>query len=129
MLCINGELLERETVSAHQNARFLLDSMFKFSEQFNKLGLSDEQIGLFCGELFYLILISCVLYTIPFAFFIMILYLFLAMVVLAPDRPGLRNVELVQRLQSHCRSALHSLVPAYMIQELDRKIPDLRTLK
>jgi len=99
MLCINGELLERETVSAHQNARFLLDSMFKFSEQFNKLGLSDEQIGLFC-----------------------------AMVVLAPDRPGLRNVELVQRLQSHSRSALHSLVPAYMIQELDRKIPDLRTL-
>jgi nuclear receptor subfamily 1 group D protein 3 len=99
MLCINGELLERETVSAHQNARFLLDSMFKFAEQFNKLGLSDEQIGLFC-----------------------------AMVVLAPDRPGLRNVELVQRLQSHCRSSLHSLVPAYMIQELDRKIPDLRTL-
>jgi nuclear receptor subfamily 1 group D protein 3 len=99
MLCINGELLERETVSAHQNARFLLDSMFKFSEQFNKLGLSDDQIGLFC-----------------------------AMVVLAPDRPGLRNVELVQRLQSHSRSALHSLVPAYMIQELDRKIPDLRTL-
>jgi hypothetical protein len=49
MLCINGELLERETVSAHQNARFLLDSMFKFSEQFNKLGLSDEQIGLFCA--------------------------------------------------------------------------------
>lgn len=44
------------------------------------------------------------------------------------NRPGLRNVELVQRLQSHCRSALHSLVPAYMIQELDRKIPDLRTL-
>lgn len=43
-------------------------------------------------------------------------------------RPGLRNVELVQRLQSHCRQALHSLVPAYMIQELDRKIPDLRTL-
>jgi len=37
-------------------------------------------------------------------------------------------VELVQRLQSHSRSALHSLVPAYMIQELDRKIPDLRTL-
>ncbi|XP_021943667.1 ecdysone-inducible protein E75 isoform X4 [Folsomia candida] len=99
MLCINGELLERETVSAHQNARFLLDSMFKFAEQFNKLGLSDEQIGIFC-----------------------------AMVVLAPDRPGLRNVELVQRLQRHCRSALHSLVPAYMIQELDRKIPDLRTL-
>lgn len=99
MLCINGELLERETVSAHQNARFLLDSMFKFAEQFNKLALSDEQIGLFC-----------------------------AMVVLAPDRHGLRNVELVQRLQSHSRSALHSLVPSFVIQELDRKIPDLRTL-
>ncbi|ODN04245.1 Ecdysone-inducible protein E75 [Orchesella cincta] len=99
MLCINGELLERETISAHQNARFLLDSMFKFAEQFNKLGLTDEQIGLFC-----------------------------AVVVMAPDRPGLRNVELVTRLQSHVRSGLHSLIPAYVVQELDRKIPDLRTL-
>jgi len=43
-------------------------------------------------------------------------------------RHGLRNVELVQRLQSHSRSALHSLVPSFVIQELDRKIPDLRTL-
>lgn len=42
--------------------------------------------------------------------------------------PGLRNVELVTRLQSHLRSALHSLIPAYVVQELDRKIPDLRTL-
>ncbi|CAL8069954.1 unnamed protein product [Orchesella dallaii] len=99
MLCINGELLERETISAHQNARFLLDSMFKFAEQFNKLALTDEQIGLFC-----------------------------ALVVMAPDRPGLRNVELVTRLQSHLRSGLHSLIPAYVVQELDRKIPDLRTL-
>ena len=48
MLCVNGQILEKHAVSA-QNARFLLDSMFKFAEQFNSLGLSDDQIGLFCA--------------------------------------------------------------------------------
>ncbi|CAG7727045.1 unnamed protein product [Allacma fusca] len=98
MLCVNGQILEKHAVSA-QNARFLLDSMFKFAEQFNSLGLSDEQIGVFC-----------------------------ALVVIAPDRPGLRNVELVSRLQSHLRSALHTIIPPYLLTELDKKIPDLRTL-
>ena len=48
MLCINGLLLERGSAQG-QNTRFLLDSMFKFAEGFNELGLSDEVVGLFCA--------------------------------------------------------------------------------
>jgi hypothetical protein len=98
MLCINGVLLERCSAQG-QNTRFLLDSMFKFAEGFNELGLSDEVVGIFC-----------------------------AVVVMASDRPGLRNTDLIHRLSMNFRSALGALLPPNLAAELERKIPDLRTL-
>jgi nuclear receptor subfamily 1 group D member 3 len=80
--------------------------MFDFAERLNGLGLSDAEIGLFCS-----------------------------VVVIAPDRPGLRNVELVEKMHRRLKSALHRLVtethgdnaPA-ILEQLFAKVPDLRTL-
>jgi nuclear receptor subfamily 1 group D member 3 len=88
------------------NARFLVDSMFDFAERLNGLGLSDAEIGLFCS-----------------------------VVVIAPDRPGLRNVELVDKMHRRLKSALQRLVTethgdnaAVVLEQLFAKVPDLRTL-
>nr|CAH0110753.1 unnamed protein product [Daphnia galeata] len=105
MLCLNGQLLRRDALHNSSNARFLMDSMFEFAERLNSLALNDAQLGLFC-----------------------------AVVVIAADRPGLRNVELVERMQSKLRSALENVLnqahpdKAGLFLELLRKIPDLRTL-
>nr|CAG4638328.1 EOG090X036X [Cyclestheria hislopi] len=105
MLCLNGQLLRRDALHNSSNARFLMGSMFEFAERLNNLGLNDAEIGLFC-----------------------------AVVVIAADRPGLRNKELVERMESKLRSVLENVLnqghpqKPGLYAELIRKIPDLRTL-
>lgn len=105
MVCLNGQVLKRESIHNSSNARFLMDSMFDFAERLNALRLSDAEIALFCS-----------------------------IVVIAADRPGLRNTELIERMQSKLKTALqivvsqnHPGVPD-ILHELMKKIPDLRTL-
>uniref|UniRef100_T1INN9 Uncharacterized protein n=1 Tax=Strigamia maritima TaxID=126957 RepID=T1INN9_STRMM len=105
MLCLNGQVLKRESLHSSSNARFLMDSMFDFAERLNQLRLGDNDLGLFC-----------------------------AVVIIAADRPGLRNVELVEKMQCKLMQALQTAVAKShvdspnMFQELIKKIPDLRTL-
>nr|ASJ77187.1 nuclear hormone receptor E75 [Palaemon carinicauda] len=105
MLCLNGQLLRREALHTSVNARFLMDSMFDFAERVNCLSLNDAELALFC-----------------------------AVVILAPDRPGLRNAELVERVQRRLGNCLQAVISKHhperpnLHQELLCKIPDLRTL-
>ncbi|XP_069980501.1 nuclear hormone receptor E75 isoform X3 [Penaeus vannamei] len=105
MLCLNGQLLRREALHTSVNARFLMDSMFDFAERVNSLSLSDAELALFC-----------------------------AVVVLSPDRPGLRNAELVDRVQRRLINCLRAVVTKHhpenpsLQRDLLSKIPDLRTL-
>nr|BAP76395.1 ecdysone inducible protein E75 [Thermobia domestica] len=105
MICLNGQVLKREAIHNNSNARFLMDSMFDFAERLNALRLSDAEIGLFCS-----------------------------IVVIAADRPGLRNTELVEKMQIKLKTALQMVVSQShpenpnICQELIKKIPDLRTL-
>ncbi|XP_075221107.1 ecdysone-induced protein 75B isoform X1 [Lycorma delicatula] len=105
MICLNGQVLKRESIHNSSNARFLMDSMFDFAERLNALRLSDAEIGLFCS-----------------------------IVVIAADRPGLRNTELIERMQNKLKTALQVVVSQNhpgqpnLCHELMKKIPDLRTL-
>lgn len=105
MICLNGQVLKREAIHNSSNARFLMDSMFDFAERLNSLRLSDAEVGLFCS-----------------------------VVVIAPDRPGLRNTELIERMQGKLKAAMQLVVGqnhpghANICHELMKKIPDLRTL-
>ncbi|XP_043485253.1 ecdysone-inducible protein E75 isoform X1 [Leptopilina heterotoma] len=105
MICLNGQVLKRESIHNSSNARFLMDSMFDFAERVNSLRLSDAELGLFCS-----------------------------VVVIAADRPGLRNTELVERMHNKLRNALQTVLaqnhPQHpdILRELLKKIPDLRTL-
>ncbi|XP_054283037.1 nuclear hormone receptor E75-like isoform X2 [Macrosteles quadrilineatus] len=105
MICLNGQVLKRESIHNSSNARFLMDSMFDFAERLNSLKLSDAEIGLFCS-----------------------------IVVIAADRPGLRNTELIERMHNKLKSALQMIINQNhpnqpgLIHELIKKIPDLRTL-
>ncbi|XP_064466150.1 nuclear hormone receptor E75-like isoform X2 [Ornithodoros turicata] len=105
MVCLNGQVLLRESLHSASNARFLLDSMFDFAERLNSLGLTDAELGLFC-----------------------------AIVVIAADRPGLRNTELVQKMQRRLTDVLQKAIAAghpdqpQLCAELMKKVPDLRTL-
>ncbi|CAB3373910.1 Hypothetical predicted protein [Cloeon dipterum] len=107
LVCLNGQVLSRDSARlSASNARFLVDSMFDFAERLNGLGLSDAEVGLFCS-----------------------------VVVIAPDRPGLRNVEFVEKMHRRLKTALQRLVtethgenaPA-VLEQLFAKVPDLRTL-
>jgi len=105
MICLNGQVLKRESIHNSSNARFLMDSMFDFAERVNSLRLSDAELGLFCS-----------------------------IVVIAADRPGLRNTELVERMHNKLRNSLQTVLaqnhPQHpdILRELLKKIPDLRTL-
>ncbi|XP_012534660.1 nuclear hormone receptor E75 isoform X1 [Monomorium pharaonis] len=105
MICLNGQVLKRESIHNSSNARFLMDSMFDFAERVNSLRLSDAELGLFCS-----------------------------IVVIAADRPGLRNTELVERMHNKLRNALQTVLaqnhPQHpdILHELLKKIPDLKTL-
>ncbi|XP_058466054.1 ecdysone-induced protein 75B isoform X2 [Malaya genurostris] len=105
IICLNGQVMRRDTIQNGANARFLVDSTFNFAERMNSMNLTDAEIGLFC-----------------------------AIVLITPDRPGLRNVELIERMYSKLKACLQSIVsqnrpdkPEFM-QELLRTMPDLRTL-
>ncbi|KAJ8967758.1 hypothetical protein NQ314_002641 [Rhamnusium bicolor] len=105
MICLNGQVLKRDSIHNSSNARFLMDSMFDFAERMNALRLSDAEIGLFCS-----------------------------VVVIAADRPGLRNTELIEKMQNKLKAALLVVVSQnhhgqpHILDELMKKIPDLRTL-
>ncbi|XP_019874173.1 ecdysone-inducible protein E75 isoform X3 [Aethina tumida] len=105
MICLNGQVLKRDAIHNSSNARFLMDSMFDFAERMNALRLSDAEIGLFCS-----------------------------VVVIAADRPGLRNTELIEKMHNKLKSALQIVVSqnhhgqAHILDELMKKVPDLRTL-
>ncbi|KAG8236917.1 hypothetical protein J437_LFUL017165, partial [Ladona fulva] len=119
MTCLNGELLRRESIVSHSpssspshspsshssNARFLVDSMFEFAARLNSLQLSDAELALFS-----------------------------AVVIIAPDRPGLRHTDLISRIHSRLLSSLSLLLsrnhpsPPSLLNTLQSYIPDLRTL-
>merc|ERR1719189_241971 len=107
LVCLNGDVIKRATISEMPagNARFLMDSVFELAQRINKFGLSDAEIGLFC-----------------------------AVVIITADRPGLRNPELVHKMQSKLKSVLSNiLLPqhpehATMFSELMTMVHDLRTL-
>lgn len=105
MICLNGQVLKRDAIHNSSNARFLMDSMFDFAERMNALRLTDAEIGLFCS-----------------------------VVVIAADRPGLRNTELIEKMHNKLKMALQTVIgqnhpgQGDIIHELMKKIPDLRTL-
>uniref|UniRef100_A0ABD2XA58 Ecdysone-inducible protein E75 n=1 Tax=Trichogramma kaykai TaxID=54128 RepID=A0ABD2XA58_9HYME len=105
MICLNGQVLKRESIHNSPNARFLMDSMFDFAERINLLNLADNEIALFC-----------------------------AIVVIAADRPGLRNVEFIEKMNHKLRCVLQGLLAQNhpqqpeILHELLKKIPDLKTL-
>ena len=51
MVCLNGDVIRRETISAMPagNAKFLMDSVFELAQRINRFHLSDAEIGLFCS--------------------------------------------------------------------------------
>ncbi|KAL3267714.1 hypothetical protein HHI36_006845 [Cryptolaemus montrouzieri] len=105
MICLNGQVLKRDSIHNSSNARFLMDSMFDFADRMNSLRLSDAEIGLFCS-----------------------------IVVIAADRPGLRNTELIEKMHNKLKHALQMVVSQnhpgqpHILDDLIKKIPDLRTL-
>ncbi|XP_015789751.1 nuclear hormone receptor E75 [Tetranychus urticae] len=105
MICLNGMVLKRESLHSQSSARFLLDSMFGFAEMLNALNLTDHEIALFC-----------------------------ALVIISPDRPGLRNIDLIGKINRKLVDLLDKLVTSNhsdnpgLFSSLVNKIPDLRTL-
>ncbi|XP_074654240.1 uncharacterized protein LOC141908209 isoform X2 [Tubulanus polymorphus] len=104
MLFTNGKLYKRPS-TVSGNAGFLQESMFDFAERLNELKLTDEEIALFS-----------------------------AIVIIAADRPGLRNLEHVERIQAKLTQGLQQMMlinhpdDAALFGKLLMKIPDLRTL-
>merc|ERR1719210_1125721 len=107
LVCLNGDVIKRETISAMPagNAKFLMDSVFELAQRINRFRLADAEIGLFC-----------------------------AVVIIAADRPGLRNPEIVGQMQAKLKMVLQNiLVPqhpdnAAIRGELLAITHDLRTL-
>ncbi|XP_022244905.1 nuclear hormone receptor E75-like isoform X1 [Limulus polyphemus] len=105
MICLNGQCLQRDAIHSASNALFLLDSMFDFAERLNSLQLADSELGVFS-----------------------------AVVLIAADRPGLRNTELVQKVHKKLTDVLQKALAARhpenpsIFNEVMKKIPDLRTL-
>jgi len=107
LVCLNGDVIKRETISAMPagNAKFLMDSVFELAQRINRFRLADAEIGLFC-----------------------------AVVIIAADRPGLRNPEIVGQMQSKLKMVLQNiLVPQHpdnssIFSDLLTILHDLRTL-
>merc|ERR1740131_190182 len=107
LVCLNGDVIKRETISSMPagNAKFLLDSVFELAARINRFRLADAEIGLFCA------------------------------VVIIADRPGLRNPEIVGKMQSKLKLVLEKVLknPAHMqhptiFNELENIVNDLRTM-
>jgi len=107
LVCLNGDIIRKDTINAMVpgNAKFLMDSVFELAQRLNHFRLSDAEIGLFC-----------------------------AVVIITPDRPGLRNPELLMRMQNKLKLVLSSiLLPQHpenesIFPELMTMVHDLRTL-
>jgi len=107
LVCLNGDIIRKDTINAMApgNARFLMDSVFELAQRMNHFRLSDAEIGLFC-----------------------------AVVIITPDRPGLRNPELLMRIQNKLKGVLNQiLLPQHpendsIFPELLTMVHDLRTL-
>eukprot|EP00096_Caligus_rogercresseyi_P012886 TRINITY_DN555_c0_g1_i10.p1 TRINITY_DN555_c0_g1~~TRINITY_DN555_c0_g1_i10.p1 ORF type:complete len:550 (-),score=189.10 TRINITY_DN555_c0_g1_i10:1470-3119(-) len=107
LVCLNGDIIRKETINQMPagNAKFLMDSVFELAQRLNQFHLSDAEIGIFC-----------------------------AVVIITPDRPGLRNPELVQKMQNKLKSVLSNiLLPQHsdspgIFSELLSMVHDLRTL-
>ncbi|XP_052237531.1 uncharacterized protein LOC127848901 isoform X1 [Dreissena polymorpha] len=105
MMFANGKLFRRQTTGLSTSVGFLLDSMFDFAERFNKFNLTDEELALFS-----------------------------AVVLLSPDRPGLRQLDQVERIQSKLTESLQNMVNTNhpedntLFAKLLMKTTDLRTL-
>uniref|UniRef100_B4N5G4 GK20573 n=1 Tax=Drosophila willistoni TaxID=7260 RepID=B4N5G4_DROWI len=105
IICLNGQVMRRDAIQNGANARFLVDSTFNFAERMNSMNLTDAEIGLFC-----------------------------AIVLITPDRPGLRNLELIEKMYSRLKGCLQYIVsqnrpdqPDFLAKLLET-MPDLRTL-
>ncbi|XP_037815592.1 ecdysone-induced protein 75B, isoforms C/D isoform X4 [Lucilia sericata] len=105
IICLNGQVMRRDAIQNGANARFLVDSTFNFAERMNSMNLTDAEIGLFC-----------------------------AIVLITPDRPGLRNIELIEKMYSRLKGCLQTIInqnrpdqPDFMSKLLET-MPDLRTL-
>jgi len=107
LVCLNGDIIRRETVQQMPsgNAKLMMESVFRVAQRINQMRLSDAEIGLLC-----------------------------AIVIITPDRAGLRNQELLDQMQTKLKSVLSSiLLPQHLDQanifpELMIVIHDLRTL-
>ncbi|XP_033728455.1 uncharacterized protein LOC117317690 [Pecten maximus] len=105
MLFTCGKLFKRQPSAVNTSAGFLLDSMFDFAERFNKLNLTDDEIALFS-----------------------------AVVLLSPDRPGLRNLEQIEKVQTKLTESLQTIINTNhmhdntLFAKLLMKTTDLRTL-
>ncbi|KAL5006017.1 hypothetical protein ScPMuIL_017175 [Solemya velum] len=105
MLFACGKLYKRLPSNMSNSAGFLLDSMFDFAERFNKLNLNDDELGIFS-----------------------------AVVLLSPDRPGLRNIEQIEKIQTKLTECLQNMINANhkddntLFAKLLMKTTDLRTL-
>ena len=106
------------------NAKFLLDSVFELAARINRFRLSDAEIGLFCAVVIITAGMSCQSKLLHSMF----------LMVLISDRPGLRNPELVAKMQEKLKGVLKNiLVPQHpehssIFRELLTIIHDLRTL-
>lgn len=105
MMFTNGKLFRRQTTGLSTSVGFLLDSMFDFAERFNKLALTDDEIALFS-----------------------------AVVLLSPDRPGLRCIDQVEKIQNKLTESLQNMInlthkeDSTLFAKLLMKTTDLRTL-
>lgn len=105
IVCLNGQLMRRDSIQNGANARFLVDSTFKFAERINAMQLTDAEVALFC-----------------------------AVVLVAPDRHGIRNYELINRMHAKLKQCLQHIIakgrpnePEFM-GNLMNTIGDLKTL-
>lgn len=105
IVCLNGQLMRRDSIQNGANARFLVDSTFKFAERINAMHLTDAEVAIFC-----------------------------AVVLVAPDRHGIRNYELINRMHSKLKQCLQHVItksrpnePEFM-GNLMNAIGDLKTL-
>ena len=105
------------------NAKFLLDSVFELAARINRFRLSDAEIGLFCAVVIITAGMS-----------IGKTFIRPSVTVLLSDRPGLRNPELVGKMQEKLKSVLKNiLAPQHpehnsIFRELLTIVHDLRTL-
>merc|ERR1719322_2077824 len=83
LVCLNGDIIRKDTINAMApgNAKFLMDSVFELAQRMNHFRLSDAEIGLFC-----------------------------AVVIITPDRPGLRNPELVHKMQTKLKQVFNNIL-------------------